>query len=157
MVNNDDLICRNLESEKTESARSVCSASHQRKRLIVYVNVQRNPKPRVNKVRLFESALKFQLLVFLDYTIRCSMKLVWVGVDMDQNWQSYGNPKRFQHFENSSPPPKMCVVLYYGWFWVVILWRFFLAQEKFQKVVFPTKKVFFSKFQNSDFRILKSN
>src|SRR5258705_13635563 len=41
--------------------------------------------------KTFFKILKFQLLVLLDYQMRCSIKLVRLHLDL--NWQSYGNPK----------------------------------------------------------------
>src|SRR5258705_13874923 len=98
--------------------------------------------------------LKFQLLVFLDYQIRCFMKLVRLHLDL--NWQSYGNPKFLQKFRKFLPPTEngRSPIL-----WVVLGCNFgenFLSTiKKIKNSFFPPKKFFckISKLRFSNFEI----
>src|SRR5258705_4626277 len=103
----------------------------------------------------FFKILKFQLLVFLYCQIRCSMKLV--RLDLDLNWQRYGNPKFLPKFRKFLPPTENgCGPI----LWVVLGCNFvenFLSTIKKLKIVSSHRKSFFPKFRNSDLQILKSN
>src|SRR5258705_13191819 len=91
--------------------------------------------------KTFFKILKFQLLVFLDYQIRCSIKLV--RHDLDLNWQSYGNPNFLQKFRKFLPPTENgCGPI----LWVVLgcnfVEKFLSTIKKITICFFPPKKIF---------------
>src|SRR5258705_10871496 len=91
--------------------------------------------------KTFFKILKFQLLVFLDYQIRCSMKLVRLHLDL--NCQIYGNPKFLQKFRKFLPPTENgCGPI----LWVVLgcnfVEKFLSTIKKITNCFFPPKKFF---------------